>query len=75
MIEKAIYHVYLKETDEHRYFGSKAAIGNALSKRKIGVEYKYLNWWFCTHPGGVFENAFCIIRKGELEMKPKSKSQ
>jgi len=71
MEERHVYHVHIKETGEHRYFGSSAAICAVYSKRQIGVRGGRIRQWFCNGNQVPFENDFCIIRKGILEHKLK----
>ncbi|MGV8136497.1 MAG: hypothetical protein AB2L20_14910 [Mangrovibacterium sp.] len=71
MDARHIFHVYIKETQEHRYFGSSAAVCEAYTKRQIGIRGGRIRAWFSHNNFVPFENDFCVIRKGFLERKAK----
>lgn len=68
MATPIIIHLQLKETDEHYYFGSLAALSDMFGKDKIGITYASLRSYVSLHDYP-FENKKCIIRKGELYRK------
>lgn len=61
-----VYHIELKEgseSNQHFYFGSKAAIYDCLTPADIGISYSRLRAISLKEP---YENSKCIIRLGEL---------
>lgn len=70
--KRRVIHVEIKSTGEHKYFASPAAIYDSFFPKELGISRQaLLNYWQKTeHP---YENAICIIRKGELERKSKIK--
>ena len=69
--ERTVIHLYLKDKDEHHYFGSVANVYEHYSKEDIGISFGYLRnkGLTVTNP---FENDRVIIRKGILLAKPKA---
>ena len=68
--KRRVIHLEIKVTGEHRYFASPAAIYDAFSSQELGIaRQSLLNYWQKTKEP--YENAICIIRKGELERKKK----
>jgi hypothetical protein len=64
--KRRVYHVEIKATGEHRYFSSPAAIYANYSNEKLGIaKQSLLNYWQETNEK--YENAKCVIRKGDLE--------
>jgi hypothetical protein len=62
----------MKATGKHRYFASPAAIYDVFSSQELGIaRQSLLNYWQKTEEP--YENAICVIRKGELERKTKNK--
>ena len=54
------------------YFASPAAIYDVFSSQELGIaRQSLLNYWQKTEEP--YENAICVIRKGELERKTKNK--
>lgn len=64
--DRTIIHVEIKETNEHLYFGSAAAMyEDPRIKALLGIAYQT----FRTKkvgPGRPYENKNLIVRKGEL---------
>ena len=56
---KKIFHVYIKATGEHKYYGSLSAV--FLDDKGLDVSKFTLDRYDFTTP---FENNICIIRKG-----------
>lgn len=70
--KRRVIHVEMKATGKHRYFASPAAIYDVFSSQELGIaRQSLLNYWQKTEEP--YENAICIIRKGELERKKKMK--
>lgn len=66
--ERTVIHIWLKETDTHRYFGSLANIYEHLTVDDVGITYGSLrNYGLSSEKP--YENAKCIIRKGLLLSK------
>ena len=66
--ERTVIHVYLKQSDTHRYFGSIANIFEFYLIDDIGITYGSLrNYGLSTEKP--YENTKCIIRKGLLLAK------
>lgn len=56
-----VYHLEIKETGEHEYFGSLTAM---FHNKNLGVT----RYYFYKHKDKTYyENSICIIRKGLLE--------
>ena len=65
-----VFHLYVKETGEQRYFASLGALFNAYAREDIGIAYQSLkNYWQKTDEP--YENALCVIIKGKLERNQK----
>ncbi len=60
MVRK-IFHLYLKEKDKHRYYGSLQALFNHF--KNLGVSKFTIDRYDFTEP---FENEKVIIRKGQF---------
>lgn len=74
MEAKGVIHLEIKETGVHRYFGSPSAMYEHFTSQKLGIaRQSLLNYWQKTETP--YENAICIIRKGELERKTKIKKE
>ena len=70
--KRRVIHVEMKATGKHRYFASPAAIYDVSSSQELGIaRQSLLNYWQKTEEP--YENAICVIRKGELERKTKNK--
>ncbi len=70
--KRRVIHVEIKPTGEHKYFASPAAVYDVFTSEQLGIaRQSLLNYWQKT--GKPYENAICIIRKGELERKKKLK--
>lgn len=68
--KRRVYHVEIKATGEHKYFASPAAIYEHYPNNELGIaKQSLLNYWQKTNVP--YENAMCVIRKGELERKTK----
>jgi hypothetical protein len=67
--ERTVIHLYLKEKDEHHYFGSMANIFEFYTKDEIGISFGSLRN-FGLSPDNHYENKRVIIRKGILQAKP-----
>lgn len=70
-----IYHLHIKRTDEHRYFGSISAIFDVFTPINLGVNLRklYGHKLSKAHP---YENEKCIIRQGAIvrkSQKPRAK--
>lgn len=66
-----IYHLYIKETGENYYFGSRAAIFELFTTHQLGVAYNTLKKKKLPSEKEPFENSTCIIRFGMLIRKEK----
>jgi hypothetical protein len=70
MEAKGVIHLEIKATGSHRYFGSPSAMYDNYTSQELGIaRQSLLNYWQKTEEP--YENAICIIRKGELERKKK----
>ncbi|WP_308764913.1 hypothetical protein [uncultured Bacteroides sp.] len=70
--KRRVIHVEIKATGEHKYFASPAAVYDVFTSKQLGIaRQSLLNYWQKTEEP--YENAICIIRKGELERKKKIK--
>ncbi len=70
--KRRVIHVEIKMTGEHKYFASPAAIYDVFTSEQLGIaRQSLLNYWQKMEKP--YENAICIIRKGELERKKKIK--
>ena len=58
-MKRRIFHLTIKATSEHKYYGSLAAL--FLDEKDLGVSKFTLDRYDFTVP---FENEFCIIKKG-----------
>jgi hypothetical protein len=70
--ERTVIHLYLKDNDIHRYFGSMANIFEHFSKEEIGISFGSLRNYGLS-PENPYENKKVVIRKGILQAKPKQK--
>lgn len=71
MEAKGIIHLEIKATKLHRYFGSPSAMYDNYTSQELGIaRQSLLNYWQKTKEP--YENAICIIRKGEVERKNKN---
>lgn len=68
--ERTVIHLYLKEEDEHLYFGSMANIYEFFKHEQIGITFGSLRNYGLSQ-GKPYENEKVIIRKGILLAKPK----
>ena len=66
------FHLELKETKTHEYFGSIASICEFYKKKDIGITAASL-YRFNIEIGKPFSNKLVIIRKGVLNRKIKQK--
>ncbi len=63
---RTIVHVEIKDTHEHFYFGSAAAMfEDSRVKNLLGIAYQTFRKKRMTN-GKPYENDFVIVRKGEL---------
>jgi len=69
--QRSVVHLYLKEKDEHIYFGSVANIFEFFTKEDIGISFGSLRNYVLS-PNKPYENKLVIIRKGLLRAKPKA---
>lgn len=60
-VGKKLFHLYLKASEQHKYYGSLKAIFD--DKNDVGVSKFTLDRYDFTTP---FENDKAIIRKGEM---------
>ena len=67
--KRKVIHIYIKELDKHYYFGSIAAIYDKLRSDEIGLQYQSVINYFANNETEFYENAKCIIRRGELRAK------
>lgn len=63
-----IYHLTVKETGEHHYFGSIAAIFDVFTPSDIGVSKSRL-WGYKLAENRPYKNKLVIVRKGNLHRK------
>lgn len=64
--DRTIIHVELKETHEHFYFGSAAAMyEDSRVKNLLGIAYQTFRTKKVTSDNP-YENEYVIVRKGEL---------
>lgn len=63
-----IYHVHIKGSDEHRYFGSISAIYDVFTPDDVGVSKSRL-WGFKLAENRPYDNKLVTIRKGSLHRK------
>lgn len=60
-MKRRIFHLHLKSANEHKYYGSLAAV--FLDNTNLGVSKYTLDRYDFTTP---FENEICIIRKSQM---------
>lgn len=60
-MKRRLFHLHLKQTGEHKYYGSLAAIFLDKTNPDLAVSKFTLDRFDFTDP---FENDVCIIRKG-----------
>ncbi len=72
MENKNVIHVQIKETNEHKYFGSMKSIYKIYSPGQLGIAYNTLKCKHSVKEETPFENSKCIIRKGEIVRAPKN---
>lgn len=60
-MKRRIFHLHIIETNEHKYYGSLAAI--FLDNKDLGVSKFTLDRYDWSKP---FENSKVVIRKGEM---------
>lgn len=64
-MKRRIFHLELKATGEHKYYGSLAAV--FLDNKDLGVSKFTLDRYeFEKAPYSEFENEICVIRKGAM---------
>lgn len=64
--DRTIIHVEVKDTHEHFYFGSAAALfDDARMKNLLGIKYQTFRTKRIS-TDRPFENQYMIVRKGEL---------
>jgi len=61
-MKRRLYHLYLKGKNEHKYYGSLAAI--FLDNKDLGVSKFTLDRFDLVQP---YENEVCVIRKGFMQ--------
>ena len=66
--ERTVIHLYLKDCDEHHYFGSVANIFEFYDHKVLGISYGALRNYGLTAENP-YQNSKCIIRKGVLLSK------
>ena len=66
--EKTVIHLYVKQTNEHSYYGSVSCIYSHYSEEEIGIKYSTLRNYGLSDKKP-FENSNVIIRKGKLRTK------
>ena len=73
--QRTIIHLFLKEKGEDFYFGSLKAIYDRFNEKEIGISYRNLRNKGIKVGKKVFENEFCIIKKGILESTPTNRGR
>lgn len=58
-MKRRLFHLQIKETNEHKYYGS--LIGLLLDNENIGISKSYLEKYEWSEP---YENDLIVIRKG-----------
>lgn len=71
MKDTYILHLYLKKDETNYYFGSRIAIFEVFTPLQIGISYNTLRGKRLPSEKEVFENEYCIIRRGKLIRKEK----
>lgn len=71
MKDTYVLHLYLKETGENLYFGSRAAIFDLFTTHQLGISYNTLKSKRLPTEKEVYENDICIIRRGKVIKKSK----
>lgn len=66
---RSIIHLYLKSENKHLYFGSMVAMYDNHNSNELGIGNQSLRNHFFKLQTKEYENANCIIRKGELVIK------
>lgn len=65
--ERSVVHVEIKDTHEHFYFGSVAAMyQDSRVKKLIGLAYQTFRTKHFSEDNP-FENEFIVVRKGKLK--------
>ena len=70
--ERKVIHLHLLEGDKHVYYGSVAQLFEDFSKEELGISYTYFRKFQLTEDTP-FINKKCVIRKGTLLTKSKTK--
>lgn len=68
-----IYHVELKGSSRHFYFGSKASIYEYFNAEDLGISYNTLRGRDLTQKH--YENKLCVIRQGSIFRKASNRGK
>ena len=70
--ERKVIHLHLHAKDKHVYYGSVAQLFEDYSKEELGISYTYFRKYQLAEDNP-FVNKKCVIRKGILITKAKTK--